>query len=337
MEERRLMSSSGVISAITDNRGQTVAFEIGSNGQVYEFNPAVSSGWFPLVNYNPTGFRQVSAGLDAYGRAICYAIHNGDNYVWEMDNYSTHGFTTEGFQLGFTASQISASRNNECFGIHNQWGTSYVIQYHADANHGNGWWYTPWNGPWGSLVQISAGVDRYGGDEVYLLNGNQQVYRLDNGTYWVLPMRATQISAGIGSNWTDTDLFYIDTTVNQEAFHYDGSSSQAIALYVAQISAGLDQYGNEVLYSIDMYYHWVNRHDLSGNLNGVGVGGSVSQISAAGNDMVFGVASWDNSVWVYDRNWSWAYYWVETYNYGSGGWHPLNSTTASPYNSPLAA
>jgi hypothetical protein len=67
LEERRLMSSSGVISAITDNRGQTVAFEIGSNGQVYELNPAVSSGWFALVDYNPAGFRQVSAGLDAYG------------------------------------------------------------------------------------------------------------------------------------------------------------------------------------------------------------------------------------------------------------------------------
>ena len=59
-------------------------------------------------------------------------------------------------------------------------------------------------------MQISTGVDRYGRDEVYLLNGSQQVYRLDNGALWTLPMRATQISAGAGRNWTDTDLFYIN-------------------------------------------------------------------------------------------------------------------------------
>src|SRR5262249_17885029 len=105
LEERRLMSSSGVISAITDNRGETTVFAIGTNAQVYEFSPAAPGRWFPFVNYDPVGFRQVSAGLDASGRAVCYALHNGDNHVWEMDNYSTHGFTTEGFDLGWNASQ----------------------------------------------------------------------------------------------------------------------------------------------------------------------------------------------------------------------------------------
>jgi hypothetical protein len=337
LEERRLMSSSGVISAITDNRGQTTAFVIGANAQVYEYNPAVKSSWFQLVNYDSAGFRQVSAGLDSSGRAICYALHNGDNQVWEMDNYSTQGFTTEGSSLGFTASQISASRNNECFAIQNVPGKSYIVQYHRGGNLSNGWPYILWNGPWGSVVQISAGVDRYGNDEVYILNGNQQVFRLDNGTYWVLPMTATQISAGAGWNWTDNDLFYIDTTANHEVFHYDGSSSRAVALYTAQISAAVDQYGNEIVYTIDMYYHWVVRHDLSGNLNGVGVGGSVSQISAAGNDMVFAVNSGDNSVSVYDRNWSWYSYWASTGNWGSNGWHPLYGWASSPYYAPLAA
>jgi hypothetical protein len=337
LEERRLMSSSGVISAITDNSGRTTVFELSGNGQVYEYNPAVRSSWFQLEGWDSAGFRQISAGLDAYGRAVCYAIHNGDNYVWEMDNYSTRGFTTESFQLAFTASQISATRNNECFGILNQWGKSFVVQYHADVNHGNGWWYTPWNGPWGSLVQITTGTDRYGNDEVYLLNGSQQVYRLDNGTYWLLPMHATQISAGAGHNWTDTDLFYIDPSTSY-AYHYDGSNTQLIAMYVSQISAGLDQYGNEVLYSIDMYYHGVRRNDLSGNVNGEWEGGNVSQISAAGNDMVFGVAGWgDGSVWVFDRDWSWGNYWAATNNWGSGGWHSLGGWAASPYYAPLAA
>src|SRR5262249_19313439 len=84
LEARCLMSSLGVISAVTDNAGRTVVFTIGSDQQVWELNPAVSSRWFRLADYNTAGFRQVSAGLDGYGRAVCYAIHNGDSRVWEM-------------------------------------------------------------------------------------------------------------------------------------------------------------------------------------------------------------------------------------------------------------
>src|SRR5262249_10538668 len=132
LEERRLMTSSGVISAVTDLSGQETVFAIGANAQVYEYSTTVAANgdrvnfsavphsWSPLVNYAPAGFRQVSAGLDGFGRAVCYALHNGDNHVWEMDNYhyNWYSFTTEGFDLGYTATQISATRNNECFAIH---------------------------------------------------------------------------------------------------------------------------------------------------------------------------------------------------------------------------
>jgi hypothetical protein len=332
LEERRLMSTSGVISAITDNRGQTVVFEVSGNGQVYELNPAVNSNWFQMANWDTAGFRQVSAGLDAYGRAVCYALHNGDNHVWEMDNYHTTGFSSQGTDLGWDATQISATRNNECFAIRPRSPSDWVSLYNrASGSLAN------WVLPWGGLRQISTGVDSSGRDEVYFLNTAQHVYRIDNGTYWVLPFQATQISAGVGWNWTDIDLFYIDTTANHEVYHYDGSSSRAVAFYASQISAAVDQYGNEFVYNIDMYYHWVYRNDLSGNLNGVYVGGSVSQISAAGNGMVFGVASWDNSVWVYDPNWNWYGYWASTGNWSSDGWHPLYGTASSPYYFPLAA
>jgi hypothetical protein len=329
LEERRLLSSSGVVSAITDNYGHTTAFEIGGNGQVYELNPTVKSTWFPLVDFDPAGFRQVSAGLDGYGRAVCYALHNGDNHVWEMDNYKTYGFTTEGFDLGWDASQISATRNNECFTIHQHTGSDWVGIY---SGAGQSW--SAWNGPWGGLMQITTGVDRYGHDEVYMLNGSQQVYRLDNGIYCVLPMRATQISAGAGRNWTDVDLFYIDTTWANFAYHYDGTSSQFMTWYVAQISAGLDQYGNEVLYSIDTTDHSMHRQDLLGGWEHEG--GVVSQISAAGNDLVFAVCP-DQTLQVFDRDWAWGVQWTNTGNWGSNGWHFISSWTANPYYAPLAA
>jgi hypothetical protein len=64
---------------------------------------------------------------------------------------------------------------------------------------------------------------------------------------------------------------------------------------------------------------------------------TVSQISAAGNDMVFAVAAADNSVWVCDRNWTWYNSWASSGNWGTyNGWHPLYGTAASPYHAPLA-
>ncbi len=331
LEERRLMSSSGVVSAITDNYGHTTVFEIGGNGQVYELNPAVRSGWFPLVDYNAAGFRQVSAGLDGYGRAICFAIHNGDNEVWEMDNYSTQGFTTESTRLLMQASQISATRHSECFGIS---GSNISLAVYLQRGWDDEYHL---NSPAGYLTQISIGVDRYGGDVVYLLNWAQQVYRLDNGTYRLLPMHATQISAGAAQHWwADDDLFYIDTSWANNVYYYNGSSSKLVGNYAAQISAGLDQYGNEVVYSIDMYYHGLRRNDLSGNLNGEYEGGNVAQISAAGNDLVFAVCP-DQTLQVFDRDWAWGVQWTNTCNWGWNGWHFISSWTANPYYAPLAA
>src|SRR5262249_15958754 len=47
----------------------------------------------------------------------------------------------------------------------------------------------------------------------------------------------------------------------------------------------------------------------------------------------------DNSISVFDRDWSWSGVWFATYNFGSGGWRSLTSSgaVASPYYSPLAA
>src|SRR5262249_44303325 len=150
-------------------------------------------------------FRQVSAGLDSSGRAICYAIHSSDSAVWKLDVYGLATGSYHETNLSLPALQISATRNNEVFAIRGN-SVSGVSIYNGYSNS----WMT-WNGPWGGVVQISTGVDRYGHDEVYILNGAQQVYRLDNGVYWTLPFHARQISAGAGRNSTDNDLFYIDT------------------------------------------------------------------------------------------------------------------------------
>src|SRR5262249_13689845 len=119
------------------------------------------------------------------------------------------------------------------------------------------------------------------------------------------------------------------------AYHYDGTSSRLMANYVAQISAGTDQYGNEVLYSIDMYMHWLRRTDMLGNAEWEY--GNVSQISAAGNDMVLAVNAWDNSASCSDRDWSWTSVWSATNTLGGGGWHSISRSGLNPVYGPLAA
>ena len=329
LEERRLMSSSGVISAVTDNSGSTTVFALGSDHSVYKFF-AAQDLWFPR---NPPSVwcSQISAGLNGSGHPVCYTIDAWTHHVWALDD---DGGARD---LGYTATQISATRNNECFALHTNYPSDWVGIY----NGATGSW-SSWNGPWGTLAQLTTGVDGSGRDEVYLLNTARQVYRMDSGWCWALPFQATQISAGAASrNPADFDLFYIDTTANHNAYHYDGSSSRLMANYVAQISAGTDQYGNEVLYSIDMYMRWLRRTDMSGHAEWEY--GNVSQISAAGNDMVFAVNSSDNSVSVFDRGWSWYGLWYSTNNWGSGGWHTLYGgwsgapTAANPAYFPLAA
>src|SRR5205085_8106160 len=116
LEERRLLSSSGVISAITDNSGHTTVFAIGTDQGVYQYITWASQ-WQRLSDpYGHSGaFRQVSAGLDASGRAVCYALHASDGVVWRLDDYQeSHqsfgvaaGFSYDEYSLGYTATQIS--------------------------------------------------------------------------------------------------------------------------------------------------------------------------------------------------------------------------------------
>src|SRR5262249_20097815 len=50
LEERRLLSSSGVISAVTDNGGQTTVFALGTDLRVYELSPTQTGGHWKVLS-----------------------------------------------------------------------------------------------------------------------------------------------------------------------------------------------------------------------------------------------------------------------------------------------
>jgi hypothetical protein len=317
LEDRQLLSSGGVISSITEASGNPVAFKIGTDGQVYELNRNFSNNWQRLSYYAGT-FKEVSAALDNFREAYCYAINTFDGHLWELAWHPNHG-TGGQHDFGGVCAHISATANNECYVI----GGDHSVWLHNDA----GFW-TPevsYDSYWGGAVQISAGVDRYGQDKVYALSANyHDVLEInhDGSMQWLWLSNVQEISAGIGSNNTDVDLYYIQSGTGN--LHWtDGIQDTNLYGVCLHISATVDQYGNRECYAIG------TGHDLHEN-NGSSwfrhAGGNLTQISAAANDMVYAVRAGDQEVLAYDPDYTQYWGWWDSYS----PWHDTYGRAAMP-------
>jgi hypothetical protein len=329
LEDRQLPSSTGVISSITAANNQTYAFTVGATGQIFY---AHNSSWHSLGGASTGGatFRQVSAGLQD-GNPVCYAIQNGTGNLWEFSpsfnlfnsfpaslwDSGPHNYAVN---LGGVCLQISATRNGECYAIgtdHNVW-----------VNNSAGSW-PIYLQVWDGAVQISAGVDRWGQDQVYVLNTDGYVYLWCNsGSGWLADsngyLRANQISAGIGNNTSGTDLWYLGLS-NQLA-HFDGATSSWFCQTGIQISAGLDPSGNSECYIIGSADNALYTAHV-GSYVPTYDGGWMTQISGAQNDMVFVVGGSDQ-IWGFDPNNNWAWNWEGAVS--SGNWHYSYGISANP-------
>jgi hypothetical protein len=327
LEDRLVPSSSGVISSITDLSNHTSAFTVGQDGQIWY---AQNNGWNHLSAINGT-FSQVSAGLDGAGYPVCYGIQNGTGNLWEF----FPAYYNQAFNLGGQCWQISATRNGECYVI----GTDYTV-WLGQLYYGTPSWRLVSNLPGqGGLpaTQITAGVDQWGQDKVYVeLQGGYVFEQNHDESYqWLYDaqrglLKAGQISAGIGRNSTGIDLFYTEVGTNN-AYYFNGSSSTYLMASATQISAGLDQWGNAILYEIYSGDHALYRSDTSGHWQYEG--GQIVQISATANDMVFAVSPTQNQIWAYDPNdeW-WSDWWLQSgWHYSDHGyWHWTGGDSANP-------
>jgi hypothetical protein len=336
LEDRQLLSSAGVISAITDVSGRTTVFAIGTNNRVY----ASSDGGWNMANAN-AGFRQVSAALDSQGHAFCYAINIADGSLWEFHVTTIYSVDPWGFGVtvqggwygsndGGVCLQISGTRNNECYAIGSDHNV-YVFNSSSSGDHG---WHNLVS-PWDGASQISAGVDQWGQDKVYAVETTYgyvaQINR--DGGHWLKDsqghyLQATQVSAGIGDNTTDTDLYYVDATGWNGLHYFDGKTDTNLGFVgVKQISAGLDDAGNHECYLIlfdNSLYTVRAPSDYTSD------GGWMTQISGAQNNMVFAVGG-SNQIWAFDPDNIWAWEWTNSYTINSGNWHYWNAISANPF------
>jgi hypothetical protein len=339
LEDRQLLSSAGVISAITDLDGRTTVFAIGTNNGVYASS---DGGWNPA--YANAGFRQVSAALDSQGRAFCYAISIADGSLWEFHVVTISSANLfggvdvssgwYGLNDGGVCLQISATRNDECYAI----GSDHNVYLYNSSSWGTHGWQALMS-PITGAVQISAGVDQWGQDKVYVVepssgyvlednhDGSAQWLRDSQGYY----LHASQVSAGIGNNSTGTDLYYLTTDWTSEPHYFDGRTDTPLYfLGVKQISAGLDESGNRECYAIvydNSLYTIRSPSDYTYD------GGWMTQISGAQNNMVFAVGG-SNQIWAFDPDSIWAAEWWGSGNptsWNSGNWHYWDAISANPF------
>jgi hypothetical protein len=322
LEDRLVPSSTGVISSITAPNGQTYAFAVGTDGQVY---CAENGPWVHLGDASGT-FRQVSAGLDTSGDPVCYAIQNGTGNLYEFSPafnwypwFLGGGAQNYSVNLHGVCLQISATRNGECYAI----GTDYAVY----LNDARGSWSLPSSFPYGGVpVQISAGVDQWGQDEVYALMTNRYVgIKLHDGSWWSFSfIQANQISAGIGNNSTGNDFYYLDT--NNQLHSFEGSTDTMLGIRGTQISAGLTRNGMGECYVLGFDNAL---YTVTGPRTWTYDGGWMTQISGAQNDMVFVVVG-SNQIWAFDPNQTWAAYWSTWARPGSV-WYWWGGVSANPF------
>jgi hypothetical protein len=254
LEARQLLTTTSAVSWLSGGVTHSALYAIGLNDNV---EVSVDGGSFT----NLGGYaKQISAGLDAFGRPEAYVI-GGDNAVYFDDNGA--GFVRI---AGTYAKQISATVENTVYAI----GTDDNI-YVGHGTAGSGWFDTGLK-----ARQISAGVDG-GNPEVYAIGFDNAVYAgngsggptgfADWGGY------AKQISATV-----DSTVYAIgaDNAVYKDSGIGSGSGWVSLGGYAKQISAGIDGNFSPFVFAIGLNDGLWSNHGSGW----VSLGGYVTQISA---------------------------------------------------------
>ena len=161
-------------------------------------------------------------------------------------------------------------------------------------------------------------------------NGHVQVDHNDGSWHWLITnqwnlLRASQVSAGLGANTTDVDLYYISAS-DQSLHWFDGSHDTPLGGYCLQLSASLDRYGQRECYVIGTDHALYMRNASSWHDDG----GQCMQISATQNDMVFAVSPGTHDTMAYDPDYIW--WGFSFYDYSNWHWSGGGVTGNPDYN-----
>jgi hypothetical protein len=311
-----------MISSITDVHGATTNYTIGQDGGVWY----AQNGGYQKLSGNAGYFNQVSAGLDSFGHAECWALgSNGHLWWFSQYAYDPNGNNVFGQDAGMVGSwcmQISAGRQDECFVV------GYDRNVYLRHNAGQFWEKIDWMPTGYGATQVSAGVNRWGQDKVYILTQGGYIAEdnRDGSFNWLQNqygqwLRGTQISAGINANnyGADRDFFYVasDSTLH----YYYGSWDYGLGGWGCKQIAAADGRGGEFcVVTQDNYQHFSEVYTAT-------IWGwndmqrQATSVAAAADDMIFTVNPYpNNQIWCYDPHNDWSHPWWEA----GSSWHYTN-------------
>jgi hypothetical protein len=302
LEDRRLLTTFGNLSAIADSSGQSVSYNIAADHSVWKHDNA---GWHSLGGY----VTQISAGRDNLGRAEVFGI-GADQACWVCDTTGWHS-------LGGYVTQISGDFSlNRVYAIgsdHSAW-----------MRDGTGW-----HGLGGYVTQISAGTAAGGSAiKLFAIGADSACWQFDANGWQSLGLRVTQVCGAA----TPDECWMIDvnhavwqyTTSNSgnaagSSYGYSGQSGARLTYiggYMTALAAGYDTAGRDEIFAIGAdHAAWVYNPQAGGGWRSLG--GNVTDISATQGDTLFALTG-GSSLWSHD----------------AGGWH--NYSGFSVYGTYLA-
>jgi len=320
LDGRLLPSATGSISSITDAYGQTTCFTVGLDRGIYA---SLNNYGYTKLSGGAGSFYEVSAGMSADGHAVCWAeASNGD--LWWFSGYTydhSSPYSSQpvyGEDVGNPGNgiyQLSAGRHDDCFVVAN-----------------NSVWVYSTAGPfWQGIVgmapgyaprQISAGVDSFGHDQVYVVT--QPGYVLEcyqNGSFnwafnWLQNQRgqyiqATQLSASISSNndYSNTDFFYVNKADGTLHDYYNGYDAYlGGAGQIQNICAATNANGDYCVVTVNDYWHYNEVYAVGFWTGWTDLQNQATEVAAAGDGMIFTVEP-NLQIWGHDPNNDWAHAW----------------------------
>jgi hypothetical protein len=306
LDQRLVPSTTGVISQVVDGHGNSVAFYIGTDRNLYA---SANGGW--AVQLDSAGIdNAVSAGIDSNGNAAAFVRNIYNNSLWDLHTWvngrsiGLNGYDTfiDSGVTSFSAVMGKNVANGEKGGVYYLNGGSPVL--YQDS----GWQVLPGGGQF-----ISAGTDQSGNAVAYvrsLASYSSDLYEVTPTGYeiWIAGGVYGQVAGSVNGI-----VYYQDSYDNAVMVNTSNGASRIVARDVVQMESGTDFWGNSTLDVTYSGWNEVDQFNAGSNSTTMLVQQGTSGYWCAGQGGHDYYQGFPNNL--HDLDNYWAFY------YSGGSWH----------------
>jgi hypothetical protein len=252
LDQRLLPSTTGIISQVVDGHGNSVAFYIGSDRNLYA---SANGGWARQLD-NAGIDTDVSAGIDSNGNAAAFVRNVYNNSLWDLHTWvSGTSIGLNGYDTFIHSGVTSFSAVMGKHPVTGEQGGVYFIANGLPFMYQDVWGTQTL--PLSGQV-ISAGTDQYGNAVAYLRDINSygsDLWQVTPTRYemWLAGNADGQIAGSVNGI-----VYYQDSNWNAVMLNTTNGGYQVVARNVVGLQAGTDWWGNSTL---DVTYSGWNQVD----------------------------------------------------------------------------